>query len=288
MAEIKERLIEYFVEFNAISIIIVLVAIFLFIGFTGLKFFTNVNPLDFFLHVEWNPSAGEWGVINLLVGTLLVAVGALGFAVPLGIASAIFLSKIAGERVRGVLKPLIEMIAAIPSVVVGTFGFLFLVPLMAGLPGITSGLNVLTASILVGFMALPTIISISDDALSSVPKSYEEASYALGATKWETIKNVTVPGAKSGIVASLMLGFGRAVGETMVVLMVAGNVRAFPTSLLDPVRPMTANIAMEVGEVAKGSIHYQGLFAIGTLLFVITFGVNTLGDWIIHRGVGPE
>lgn len=283
----REKLIEFFLGLNAISIIIILLAIFAFIGFTGLQFFTEVSPAKFFLEREWNPIAfgqPDWGVLNLLLGTLFIAIGALGFAVPLGIASAVFLAKIASKRTREIFKPVIEMIAAIPSVVLGLFGLLILAPFLANLLGIPNGLNALTASILVGFMALPTIISISDDAISSVPRSYEQASYALGATDWETIEKVTLPAAKSGILASLMLGFGRVIGETMVVMMVAGNVRGMPTTLLDPVTPMTAKIAIEAQEVAQGSVHYQGLFAIGTMLFIITFGVNTLADWIIHRG----
>ncbi|KXB09181.1 phosphate ABC transporter permease [candidate division MSBL1 archaeon SCGC-AAA833F18] len=291
MRDVKEKAIEVFLSLNALSIIFILLAIFAFIAFTGLQFFSEVNPAEFFLGTKWDPTTyvePSWGMLNLLMGTLLIAVGALGFAIPLGIASAIYLSKIASERARGILKPFIEMIAAIPSVVLGLFGLLVLAPLIANLFGIPNGLNALTASVLVGFMALPTIISISEDALSSVPRSYEEASYALGATKWETIKKVTVPASKSGIIASLMLGFGRVIGETMVVVMVAGNAIAMPTSFLDPVRPMTANIAIEAQEVVQGSLHYEGLFAIATILFIMTFGVNTLADWVIHRGGGPK
>lgn len=288
MLNMKDKIIKYFLGLNAISIIIILLAIFAFIGFTGLQFFTKVSPVEFFLELEWNPLAyGEssWGVINLLLGTLFIAIGALGFAIPFGIATAVYLSKIASERTREILKPIFEMIAAIPSVVLGLFGLLVLASFFSNVLGLSNGLNALTASILVGFMALPTIISISEDALSGVPKKYEQASLALGATRWETIQNVSVPAATSGIIASLMLGFGRVIGETMVVLMVAGNVRGIPTNLLDPVRPMTANIAMEAQEVVQGSAHYQGLFAIGLLLFIITFGVNTIADWIIHKEV---
>ncbi|KXB03902.1 phosphate ABC transporter permease [candidate division MSBL1 archaeon SCGC-AAA261F19] len=287
MRDWKEKLTEVFLGLNAVAVVLILIVIFIFIGFTGLKFFFKVNPAEFFLKTTWDPTGlveQSWGVLGLLTGTLFIAIGSLGFAIPLGIASAIYLAKIASDRIREILKPFIEMIAAIPSVVLGLFGLLVLAPIIADLSGIPSGLNALTASILVGFMALPTIISISEDALSSVPKSYEEASYALGATRWETIRKVTVPAAKSGIIASLMLGFGRVIGETMVVLMVAGNAIAMPKSFLDPVRPMTANIAMEATEVVQGGIHYQALFAIATFLFIMTFGVNTIADWIIHRG----
>lgn len=289
MSELKERIIEGFLGLNSVLIILILLAIFAFIGYTGVKFFFSpeVSLGSFFLETVWNPIAyGEarWGVLNLILGTMFIAVGALGISIPLGVATATYLSEIAGERTKKILKPVFEMIAAIPSVVLGLFGLLVLAPLIANLFGIPNGLNAFTASILVGFMALPTITSIAEDAISSVPKSYKDASSALGATKLETIQNVTLPAAKSGIIASIMLGFGRIIGETMVVSMIAGNVKGTPTNLFDPVRPMTANIAIEAQEVVQGSVHYQGLFAIGALLFLITFGINTGADWIIHRG----
>ncbi|MFP4005279.1 MAG: phosphate ABC transporter permease subunit PstC [Candidatus Hadarchaeia archaeon] len=290
MKDLKERLIEGFLGLNAVSIVLILLAIFIFIGITGIEFFLTpeVSLADFFLSLEWNPMAfgePEWGVINLILGTLFIAIGALGFSVPLGIATAIYLSELADSKTRNVLKPVFEMIAAIPSVVLGLFGLLVFAPFLAQVFGLPNGLNAFTASILVGFLALPTIISISEDAISGVPESYKKASYALGATKLETIQNVSIPAAKSGIIASVMLGFGRIVGETMVVSMVAGNVKGFPTNLFDAVRPMTANIAIEAEEIVQGSVHYKGLFAIGVLLFLITFGINTVADWIIHRGV---
>ena len=289
MSDLKERIIEGFLGLNSILIIFILLAIFAFIGFTGVKFFfaPEVSFGSFFLDTVWNPIAygeGRYGVLNLILGTMFIAVGALGISIPLGVATATYLSEIAGERTKQILKPVFEMIAAIPSVVLGLFGLLILAPLFANLFGLPNGLNAFTASILVGFMALPTITSIAEDAISSVPKSYKDASSALGATKLETIQNVTLPAAKSGIIASIMLGFGRIIGETMVVSMIAGNVKGAPTNLFDPVRPMTANIAIEAQEVVQGSTHYQGLFAIGALLFLITFGINTAADWIIHRG----
>ena len=289
MSDLKERIIEGFLGLNSILIIFILLAIFAFIGFTGVKFFfaPEVSFGSFFLDTIWNPIAfgkARYGVLNLILGTMFIAVGALGISIPLGVATATYLSEIASERTKQILKPVFEMIAAIPSVVLGLFGLLILAPLFANLFGLPNGLNAFTASILVGFMALPTITSIAEDAISSVPKSYKDASSALGATKLETIQNVTLPAAKSGIIASIMLGFGRIIGETMVVSMIAGNVKGAPTNLFDPVRPMTANIAIEAQEVVQGSTHYQGLFAIGALLFLITFGINTAADWIIHRG----
>jgi len=289
MSDLKERIIEGFLGLNSILIIFILLAIFAFIGFTGVKFFfaPEVSLGSFFLDTIWNPIAfgkARYGVLNLILGTMFIAVGALGISIPLGVATATYLSEIASERTKQILKPVFEMIAAIPSVVLGLFGLLILAPLFANLFGLPNGLNAFTASILVGFMALPTITSIAEDAISSVPKSYKDASSALGATKLETIQNVTLPAAKSGIIASIMLGFGRIIGETMVVSMIAGNVKGAPTNLFDPVRPMTANIAIEAQEVVQGSTHYQGLFAIGALLFLITFGINTAADWIIHRG----
>ena len=205
------------------------------------------------------------------------------FAIPLGVVSAIYLSEIVSPKTREIVKPTIEMIASIPSVVLGLIGIIFLSPIIADIFGLSSGLNALTSSLIVGIMVLPTIISVSEDVITSLPKEFREASLALGATKYQTIKMVLIPAALSGIVASIMLGLGRAVGETMAVLMVAGNAIAMPTSFFDPVRPMTANIAIEIKEVVRGSLHYEALFAIGLVLFVMTFAVNLISDIIINK-----
>jgi len=282
----KERLIERGFFFVSLTALLVLVGIFLFLFFTGLSFFFQVPIIDFFLGTDWNPTSyyePSWGVLSLVVGTLYVTIGSLIFAVPLGIASAIYLSEVASPRVREIVKPSIEMIAGVPSVVLGLIGLLFLAPAIAKIFGLSSGLNALTSSIVVGVMVLPTIISVSEDVLSSLPSEFREASLALGATRYQTIKMILLPAAMSGIVAAVMLGLGRAVGETMAVLMVAGNSRAMPGSFFEAVRPMTANIAIEIKEVVRGSLHYEALFAIGLILFVMTFVVNLVSDLIINR-----
>jgi phosphate transport system permease protein len=285
----KENRIKSLLSVVSISTLLILIGIFAFLFFTGIQTFSEVSFSEFFLHSDWNPAAyGEptWGILSLLVGTVMVTLGSLIIGIPLGLAGAIYLAEVARPKIRETVKPIIEMIASIPSVVLGLIGLIFLAPAIASIFGLNSGLGALTASIVVGIMILPTIISISEDVITSLPREFREASLALGATKWQTIRMVLLPAALSGIVAAIMLGLGRAVGETMAVLMVAGNSRSMPTSIFDPVRPMTANIAIEIKEVVKGSLHYQALFAIGLVLFIMTFLVNLLSDIIIEKQVG--
>lgn len=263
-----------------------LFGIFIFLFGTGISAIKTVGVKDFLFGTQWNPMAyglPSWGIFSLFVGTVIVSALGLLIAGPLGLGTAIYLSEIAKPRTREILKPAVEMIASIPSVVLGLLGLLFLAPLISRIFGISNGLNALTASILVGIAALPTIASICEDALSTVPDRYRQSSLALGATKWVTIKKVVIPAAGSGLVAALMLGLGRIIGETMIVLMVAGNSQALARSLLDPVRPMTANIAIEIKEAVMGSLHWQGLFAVGLVLFALTFIINLLADVFIHR-----
>jgi len=284
--KIKENLIKYFFGINGIISVIVLVGIFIFLAVTGLQAFEKITLSQFFLEKEWNPTSyhdPKWGVLAMLAGTAYIAAGSLIIAVPVGVATALYLAEIASPAMREILKPAIEMIAAIPSVVLGLFGLIFLAPVISALFRVSSGLNALSASILVAIMALPTIISISEDIIREVPREYKEAALAMGATRWETMKKVILPVSASGIFASIMLGMGRAIGETMLVLMVAGNARAFPNSFLDPIRPLTANIAIEIKEVVTGDLHYQALFATGLLLFLITFVINLASDVIIHK-----
>lgn len=286
--KIKEKMIELFFLATSIVSILVLAGIFIFLFFTGTNAFSEIPLTDFLFGIDWNPTGYNYqshGILGLLMGTVFVSLGALLFAVPIGIAAAVYLSEIAGPRVRETAKPIVEMIAGIPSVVLGLIGLLFLSPIVAQAFGLSTGLNAFTSSILVGIMVLPTIITISEDVLFSLPNEFREASLALGATKWQMIKMTLLPAAASGIVAAVMLGLGRAVGETMVVLMVAGNSRAFPLSFFDAVRPMTANIAIEIKEVVRGSLHYEALFAIGLVLFALTFLINTLSDFVIERQV---
>jgi phosphate transport system permease protein len=263
-----------------------LVGIFLFLFFSGYAAIKDIGLKTLLFGTVWNPIAyghPSWGALPLILGTLLVTATALLIAVPLGIASAIYISEIVSPRFREILKPAIEMIASVPSVVLGLLGLLFLAPFIAKVFHLSNGLNALTAGILVAIAALPTIASICEDTLRAVPQKYRQSSLALGATQWTTIKRVVLPAAKSGLLAAIMLGLGRIIGETMIVLMVAGNSSAVPHSFLDPVRPMTANIAIEIKETVVGSLHWESLFAIGLGLFVITFVVNFLADLLIHR-----
>jgi phosphate transport system permease protein len=219
----------------------------------------------------------------MLVSTLLVSIGALAIAIPLGIGAAAYLSDVASQRVREIAKPIIEILAGIPSVVIGFLGIVLVGPVIAKIFRIPNGLNALNGSILLAVMALPTIISLSEDALNSVPKSFQEASLALGATHWQTLVRVKIPAASSGIIAASMLGMGRAIGETMTVLMATGCAIAMPTSFLQSVQTMTATIAIELGEVPYNTTHYYALFGIGLVLFIITFIVNMISDIVLHK-----
>ncbi len=285
-AHFSEKLARLMFGATAALTVFSLIGIFIFLSFGGAGAFKEIGIKEFFLGTDWNPTSfhtPSWGILSLVVGTLSVSILALSIALPLGLSNAIYLSEIASPKMREILKPLIEMIASIPSVVLGLLGLLFLAPLIAKVFHLSNGLNALTASILVAIAALPTITSICEDALSSVSVRFREASLALGATKWTTIKKVVIPAASPGLIAAIMLGLGRIIGETMIVLMVAGNSRAFPHSFLDPVRPMTANIAIEIKEVVAGSLHSQSLFAVGLVLFFMTFAINLLADILVRK-----
>jgi phosphate transport system permease protein len=259
--------------------------IFLMLVYNSIAFFLEVKPLDFFTGSQWNPenAKGKYGIAPLLVSTGLVALGSMIIAVPLGIFTAAFLSEMAHPKVKSVLKPIIEMLAAIPSVAIGFLGIVLVGPGIAQLFGIQNGLNALNGSILLSVMALPTIITISEDAISAVPKSNREASLALGANKWETLFQVTLPAALPGLIAAVMLGLGRALGETMTVLMATGNASVLPTGFLDSVRTITATIAIEMGEVPYQTTHYFALFAIAVVLFLITLFINLAGEYFANR-----
>lgn len=266
--------------------VLLLVGIFLFLVINGMGTFGEVSLREFLFSADWNPSSAHvasWGIVALVIGTMMISIGALLIAVPFGLSIAIYLAEIARPRLRETLKPVIEMIAGIPSVVLGLLGLLYLAPLIAKVFHLSNGLNALTASILVAIAAVPTIASLCEDALSGVSHRLTEASLALGATKWTTIRRVLIPAAGSGIGAAIMLGLGRAIGETMVVLMVAGNSLALPRSLLDSVRPMTATIAIEIREVVVGDLHWKSLFAVGLVLFLVTFLINFATDVFIHK-----
>ncbi|MBN2537147.1 phosphate ABC transporter permease subunit PstC, partial [candidate division WOR-3 bacterium] len=236
--------------------------------------------------LRWNPDAyGEpsYGLVPLLLGSLVTTVLALVIAIPLGVAGAVFISERLKGPLRVTVKTVVELFAGFPSVVIGFFGLVVLAPFISKVFGVSSGLNLLNASILLALMSLPTIISVADDALRVVPQSYREAAYALGATPWTTATRIVLPAAKSGILAGVMLGFGRAIGETMAVLMVAGNAPIIPKSLFDPVRTITATIAVELGETPFHTTHFYALFALGLVLFLIALGTNLLSESLIRR-----
>ena len=259
--------------------------IFLMLLYNSIAFFLAVKPIDFFTGSQWNPenANGKYGIAPLLVSTGLVAVGSMIIAVPLGIFTAAYLSEMAPPKLKVVLKPLIEMLAAIPSVAIGFLGIVLVGPGIAHLFGIQNGLNALNGSILLSVMALPTIITISEDAINAVPKSHREASLALGANKWETLFQVTLPASLPGLIAAVMLGLGRALGETMTVLMATGNASVLPKGFLDSVRTITATIAIEMGEVPYQTTHYFALFAIAVVLFLITLLINFAGEYFANQ-----
>ena len=236
-----------------------------------------IGIYEFVKGKEWLPTAmpvAQLGILPLLLGTLMVSLGAVLLALPLGLATAIFMAEMAHPTVRKILKPVIELLAGIPSVVYGFFGLIVIVPIVQKTFRLDVGETALAGSIVLAIMALPTIISIAEDAIRNVPNSMREASLALGATQWQTIKSVVIPYAKSGIWAGVILGIGRAVGETMAVLMVTGNASNMPNTFLQPVRTIPATIAAELGETANGGLHYSALFALGCILFLITMALN--------------
>ncbi len=259
--------------------------IFLFLLREGLPFFLEV-PLDSFLGTRWYPTFDLFGTLPVLLGSILITVTAIAIALPLGVATAVYVREVAPDWARGILKPLIEVLAGIPSVVLGFFGMTLLAPVVREITGAPTGLTAFTGALLLAYMALPTIISVAEDALDAVPKSYRDAGLAMGATQWQTIWRVVVPAARSGIVTAVMLGMGRAIGETMAVMMVTGNAARMPLtfdSLFRPVRTMTATIAAEMGEVAQGSTHYHALFGIGIILFLVTFLINLVAASAVFK-----
>jgi phosphate transport system permease protein len=241
----------------------------------------KIKITEFLFGREWYPTAvpsAQFGVLPMILGTLLVSFFAILFALPIGLITAIYMAEVASERFRNFLKPMIELLAGIPSVVFGFFGLVILVPAIQKVFNLPVGETALAGSIILAIMALPTIITISEDAIRTTPRILKEASLALGATQWQTLIRVVVPYAKSGITAAIILGIGRAVGETMAVLMVTGNATVMPPSLMHPVRTIPATIAAELGEAPFGGVHFKALFALGIILFLITMGFNLLVD----------
>jgi phosphate transport system permease protein len=280
-----EYAIERLIRVTGILVIVFLALIFLFLVREGGTTFLEV-PLTELVRTRWYPNEEHFGVLPLVLGSILVTLGAAIISVPLGLLTAVFVAEVAPRWMREILKPFIEVLAGIPSVVLGFLGMLVVSPLIREHLGAPTGLTALTGSVMLGYMALPTIISVAEDALDAVPKSYRDAALALGVTRWQTIWRVTVPAARSGILTAMMLGIGRAIGETMAVMMVTGNAARMPLTLnsfLMPVRTMTATIAAEMGEVAQGSTHYHVLFGVGLVLFVVTFLINLVAAWTIFR-----
>jgi phosphate transport system permease protein len=259
--------------------------IFFMLLYNSIAFFIDVKPIDFLTGSQWEPESAKskYSIAPLLVSTGLVTLGSMIIAIPLGIFTAAFLSERANPKLKAVLKPLIEMLAAIPSVAIGFLGIVLVGPGIAKLFGIQNGLNALNGSVLLSVMALPTIITISEDAINSVPQSHREASLALGANQWQTLFKVTLPAALPGLIAAVMLGLGRALGETMTVLMATGNAAVIPRGFLDAVRTVTATIAIEMDEVPYQTTHYFALFAIAVVLFLITLTINLLGEYFANR-----
>jgi phosphate transport system permease protein len=283
--KILERFIEKAIFLSGITAIVIVFLIFVFLFKESISFFSEINFFSAIFGKDWYPISDPpgFGFLPLLMGSIFVTVGAIVIAVPLGVAAAIYISEVAPPGIKDVLKTGIELLAAIPSIVLGFIGIVVLAPFIKFIFQLSSGLTALAGSIMLAFMAMPTIVSIIEDAITSVPKSYKQGALALGATHWQTIWRVILPAAFSGIIAAVMLGIGRVIGETMAVLMITGNAAIIPHSLLQPVRTLTATIAAEMGEVIQGSLHYYSLFGIGLVLFVITFIINLLADIFLHR-----
>lgn len=247
----------------------------------------SVGVWNFLAGADWEPAespAPAFGALPLLWGTILVTLGAMLFSLLLGPPVAVYLAEIAGQRVSGVLKPMVEMLAGIPSVVFGFLGLVIVVPWIRATFDLPTGSTALAGSLILAVVALPTIISVSEDAIRGTPRNLKDASLALGATHWQTIRSVSLPYARPGMLAAGILGIGRIVGETMVVLMVTGNnPQLVGFDFLAPVQTMSASVAAEMGEAPQGGLHYQSLFAVGSLLFLLTFCINLLGEWIKRR-----
>jgi phosphate transport system permease protein len=287
-----ERALEFLIRLCGVSAILFVFGIFFFVFREGAGIlFGELDVWKFLTSTEWFPTSHSnvrYGVLALIVGTFSVTVLAMLIAVPFGLGGAIFISEFCTPKIRETLKIVIELLAAIPSVVWGFIGLSVMNPLIQQVFHVPIGLNVLNGAILLALMSVPIMVSIGEDALKAVPDSYREAALAMGSTRWQTVHRVLVPAARNGLLAAVLLGVGRAVGETMAVLMATGHAVNIPHSPFDPVRTLTATIAAELGEASVGSSHYQVLFVIGILLFTITFAVNLTADLIVKGTSGKE
>jgi len=286
LRKFKEAIIEKLIFLSGIASIVFVALIFIFLLREGISVLRSTSLGAFLGGKFWYPISDppKLGILPLILGSLLVTLGAIAMAVPLGIAAAFYIAEVAPSRLRNILKSFVEILSAIPSVVLGFLGITILVPFLKRFLDLPTGLTAFAGSIMLAFMAMPTIISISEDAINAVPREYKEGAIALGATHWQTLHRVIIHGALPGIIAAAMLGIGRVFGETMAVMMVTGNAAVIPNSLFEPVRTLTATIAAEMGEAAKGSPHYNALFAIGIVLFVISFLINLTADLFLNRG----
>jgi len=282
---ISEIVIESAIRLSGVLVIVFVFLIFLFLLKDALALFRVYPVGEFLFGRNWLPISEppQFGMVPLFLGSLYVTIVAILICVPVGVATAMFIGEVAPKSLKTVLKSLVEVLASIPSVVLGFIGIVWMGPFLRSTFHLTTGMCGLTGSLLLAFMALPTIISISEDALNSVPRTYREAAFGLGATRWQTLWRIILPSASSGIIAGVMLGIGRVIGETMVAMMVTGNAPVIPQSILQPLRTLTATIAGEMGETVGGSEHYFALFAVGLVLFVITFIINFVADSFLRR-----
>ncbi|MFH2066750.1 MAG: phosphate ABC transporter permease subunit PstC [Pseudomonadota bacterium] len=281
----KDRWMQYFFLTVATASVSILVMITLFLFMEGIPIFQKISVRDFLFGEYWYPTAEppDFGIFPLIAGSLAVTFLSAMISIPLGVLTAIYLAEIASYQFREIVKPVVELLASLPSVVIGFFGMVIVAPFLQEVFDVATGLNLFNAALMLAFMSVPTICSISEDAIYSVPVSLKEASLALGATSLDTIVRVTIPASISGISTAVILGMSRAIGETMVVLMVAGGAAMMPGSIFDPVRPLPASIAAEMAEAPYRGDHYYALFAIGIVLFAFTFMFNIVADYVSNR-----
>jgi len=286
-----EPAVEWLIRLCGWSAILLVFGIFFFVFREALPMLSGkLNLTEFFTSPQWRPTAEpepHYGILALLLGSLSVTGLSMLMAVPLGLGAAVYISEFSSGRMRETLKVLIELLAAIPSVVWGFIGYMVLGPIIIRLTGAPVGVNLLNGSIILALMSVPIIVSVGEDALKAVPDSYREAALSLGASRWEIVYRVLFPAAKNGLLAAVLLGVGRAIGETMAVLMATGHAIQIPHSLLDPIRTLTATIAAELGEAVQGEPHSQVLFVIGLVLFAVTFAVNLTADLVV-KGIRNE
>lgn len=283
--QIQEQGMHLFFFLVAFASIGILFMISLFLFWEGVPIFDQISVKDFLFGEYWYPTSDppDFGIFPLIIGSLAVTVISAFISIPLGVMTAVYLAEMATSRVREIVKPVVELLAALPSVVIGFFGMVIVAPFLQDFFDVASGLNLFNAALMLAFMSIPTICSISEDAIYSVPTNLREASLALGATHWETIIRVVLPASISGISTAVILGMSRAIGETMVVLMVAGGAAMVPASVFDPVRPLPASIAAEMAEAPFRGDHYYALFATGIVLFIFTFMFNLVADFVSHK-----